>query len=144
MEETLIQFETAILAKEKGFNINTKYQYQYIETKKLTDEHDFYHIEGDFSRSNLRIASNYYASGCSQVYLPTQSLLQKWIREVHNLHIYIDTTPIFDRIQEGSKYKCTIKLPFQPFRWTTAHYYLANTYEQVLEIGLLEALKLIK
>lgn len=73
----------------------------------------------------------------------TQSELQKWLRDIHNLHIYIDTTSVFDTMH-SSKYKSFVKVPFQPFRWTTGHYYLGDTYEEALEKALLEALKLIK
>lgn len=68
--------------------------------------------------------------------------LQKWLREKHNLNIYIDTTPAFDKFQP-SKYRATVKVAFQPFKWTTAFYYLGDTYEESLEKGLQEALKLI-
>lgn len=125
MEDKLIDFTTAKLAKEKGFNIVSKHWYD--QTEALNP------IEG------IRGAMMYFNVG----YAPTQSLLQRWLREVHNLHIYIDTTPLFDKMQ-GSKYKSTIKVPFSPFKWTTGHYYLGNTYEEALEEGLLQGLKLIK
>ncbi|HEY9485219.1 MAG TPA: hypothetical protein VIQ04_01130 [Nitrososphaeraceae archaeon] len=71
------------------------------------------------------------------------TLIQKWLRDKQNLHIHIDTTPVFDKTQ-ASKYRAAVRVPFQPFRWTTGHYYLGNTYEQALLRGIHEALKLIK
>lgn len=131
MQEALVTFPTAKLAKEKGFKWGTSKGY--CEDGILT--------------------VSQYASKCyndSEDYptkysAPTQSLLQKWLREVHNLHLYIDTTPSFEQMESHkSKYKISIKVPFSPFKWTTGRYYLGNTYEEALEIGLQEALKLIK
>lgn len=127
MEETLISFETAKLAKEKGY-INR-------ECKQFN-----------------RIGTHTYESTCSVkvandlnfvIPRPTQSLLQKWLRDIHKLHIYIETTPEFDKTQ-GSKYKSAVAVAFQPFRWTTAHYYLGDTYEEALEAAIFKALSLIK
>jgi len=75
--------------------------------------------------------------------LCTQSLLQKWLREKHDIHIYVDTTPTFDSIHP-KKWRASIKYCFQPFKWTTGKYVIKDTYEEVLETGLQEALKLIK
>lgn len=73
---------------------------------------------------------------------PTQSLLQRWLREKHNIHIKIHSSNsdrfsyeiykmiIRDAINETSKHLHN-KISF-------------NTYEEVLEEGLQKALKLIK
>ena len=158
MTEDLISFETAKLAKEKGFGENPYLQlYTYYDLKgKLYNEEDcigttmgessVYSWSDSVSRDSVKA----YISGVDYsldeyVLAPTQSLLQKWLREVHNLHIYIDTTSSFDGMEtHRSKYKSHVKVPFTPFKWTTGHYYLGDTYEEALEIGLQEALKLIK
>jgi hypothetical protein len=59
MEDTLITFETAKLAKEKGFEF--KVVWEYILGFKNNHERD--------------------------KYLPTQSQLAKWLREKHNIHL---------------------------------------------------------
>ena len=134
MQDQLVKFETAKLAKEKGFNEKVFKQYQ---------------VDGYLSRVSKSIDvvigpyEELLTPDIDCFTAPTQSLLQKWLRDVHNLHIYIDTTPVFDKM-EPSKYKSTVKVPFQPFKWTTAYYYLGNTFEEALEVGLQEGLKLIK
>jgi hypothetical protein len=131
MEEQIVSFETAKLAEEKGFNF----------LQSFTHVTSLYDKKGDHV-----YYTNYgmMGSGLDDGYIsaPTQAFLQKWLREVHNLHIHITTTPVFDQTQ-GSKYKSSIGVPFQPFKWTTGHYYLGNTYEEVLEQGLIKALKTI-
>lgn len=107
MKEQLISVEVAILAKEKGFpfNINTTY--------KIVD------IFG----------ISFFGTP-----LTTQSLLQKWLREVHKFNV----TPHF-YVKSG--WSCRIE-PLYHFGsiWTN-HF---NSYEESLEAGLKEALKLIK
>ena len=80
MEEQLISFETAKLAKEKGFNLET-----YI---KLDEDNP----------KNLN--SNYNPKEYQPWYLDiSQSLLQKWLREVHNIHINIRYEEYFQKVQ---------------------------------------------
>ena len=106
MKEQLISFETAKLAKEKGFN---------IKIYKNTIDYE--------------------------LNPPTQSLLQKWLREVHKIHIEIEIAAdeelvnIIPFIYQISIYK-------QKEGYFPRDFY--NTYEEALEEGLLEALKLIK
>lgn len=101
MEDVLINFKTAKLAEEKGFD------FDYIVNNELT------------------IHS-----------LITQSLLQKWLREVHNIvvliHQYSDTKRYFYLTNEEYNFECD---------WNKLSY---ETYEEALEIGLRENLKLIK
>ena len=136
MKEQLISFETAKLAKERGFNIPIQYV--------VNNVYQVYNINNNTISIHSNAVDNW--NNFDSVYsAPTQSLLQKWLREVHNLHLYIDTTPSFEQMESHkSKYKVSVKVPFKPFRWTTGHYYLGNTYEEVLEKGLQEALKLIE
>ena len=99
MEDTLISFETAKLAKEKGFD------FIYLINDELTNHS-----------------------------LITQSLLAKWLREVHNIEIAIQW---FDN--------CYIKSVKQkPFKANTYRIEGLDNYEEILELGLQEALKLIK
>mgnify|MGYP003542497344 CR=1 FL=1 len=154
MEEQLISFETAKLAKEKGFNIL---------------QHSYYFEDGEFKENSLKGTNGYYGEeyefnlsefnenwndkwltkktgdrcfGCSKQkgYLetfsaPTQSLLQKWIREVHKIHI--DITYDIDE-EYGSDYIIIVKTKKEMIildnQWT---------YEEALEKGLYQALKLI-
>lgn len=74
MKEEIVSFETAKLAKEKGFNEITKHAYW-----KNIENNYFLADNSDMENSEL-CDCNYSA--------PTQSLLQKWLREVHNAHIW--------------------------------------------------------
>lgn len=90
MKEELVIFETAKLAKEKGFEL-----------------------------------------------LPTQSILQKWLREEHNLEVNA----------YGVRYTGDIKAIYYTYAINGAnrlHTYRYNTYEEALEAGLFDALESIK
>jgi hypothetical protein len=130
MIEQLISFETAKLAKEKGFTI-----YETI------DEFGYYHcysLSEDYSTFNQGYLD---FTGRDAVYYPcpTQGLLQKWLREIHNLNIEIflsDTSPYnvyYYRVMQIGKY---FSLSYTDN--------VSNTYEEALEKGLIEGLKLIK
>ena len=129
MTDQLISFETAKLAKEKGFGgkeLTTDYSYQ-------SDKHILCRIPENnksvFNGDPMNPGNGYSA--------PTQSLLQKWLRETYFIHIVIQVfystigkewTFSVDIFYEGEK---VIKLPCE------------DTYEEALEIGEQEALKLI-
>ena len=78
MEEQIILSETAILANTKGFDI-----IQTIRTTSLLynkiGEHIYYANYG-FQYSGL---SDGYISG------PTQSFLQKWLRDTHKMKVLV-------------------------------------------------------
>ena len=71
MEERLIEFNTAELAKKKGFDLNCRFLYK----SKLGWE------EGIGVDYNWNRFNSYSA--------PTQSFLQTWLREIHDIHIQI-------------------------------------------------------
>jgi hypothetical protein len=77
---------------------------------------------------------------------PTQTILQKWLREVHNTHVevipdnYNDTEIVW--------YSNILNLveflnPKDPFYYKNKGKITGKTYEETLEIGLQEALKII-
>ena len=88
MREELIQFETAKLAKEKGFNEKSQYYY-------VLDFSSFQRTTTPLKFSTPLENENIYQScklSGSQPHLalaPSQSLLQKWLREVHNFHVEV-------------------------------------------------------
>lgn len=69
--------------------------------------------------------------------LPTQSLLQKWLREEYNTHIIIE--PDIDPLDNTIYYRWRVRINMQPAQVGM----VAETYEEALEQGLIEALKLI-
>jgi hypothetical protein len=131
MKEQLVSFETAVLAKEKGFDpipqgIYTKYY-------SKTDEYELL----IFKRSVTSVRND-------DIKVVTQSLLQKWLREKHK--IYIELQIGDSLIHESWCWKIFTHRPNgKGLIWITADsndvYY--NTYEEALEKGLQEALKLI-
>ena len=125
MEEQLVSFETVKLAKKKEFNEICQYYYEILD-KPIT----------------LQKMSCSNAEGYKQPTAPTQSVLQKWLREVH--HIHFEIKPIFDVKDNLKPYHISvIKNPSgKDFEYEIVG--SLDTYEETLEIGLQEALKLIK
>lgn len=129
MEEQLISFETAKLAKEKGFNeecysyfTNTKEIKRIINFTISNDEIDCFSSKG-------------FNSICLA---PTQSLLQKWLREVY----HIDVLVFHKHRLKGTTW--TSEVHFNDhLRYTNHDYENDYTYEEALEQALQEALKLI-
>jgi hypothetical protein len=144
MEDTRITFETAKLAKEKGFNERGHYFYKvksendielYGCTKKqlvgFKGYAPIYHKVRDYHTNKEKLNAKLYR--CSA---PTQSLLAKWLREEHNIIVLVDYEGI-----DGYYYK------FYSYKEGNKNYDASdknyNTYEEAYEIGLQEALKLI-
>jgi hypothetical protein len=125
MQEQLINFETAKLAKEKGlcdYFENSPNNTQYIPSFYSEDGINF--EETEFQLEDCVILDRFYR--------PTQSLLQKWLREVHNIEIYVRSS-----VGLYNKKYWTTFLPNGCLENKN------NTYEEALEVGLFEALKLI-
>ena len=117
MEDTLITFETAKLAKEKGFDIKTKYSWYVPDNSKP-------------------IIEKHKPDGLYYLSCPTQSLLTKWLREKYDIDVIINTY----RNQNQKYYKYFISEKSKNVIKSEEYY---NTYEDALEIGLQEALKSI-
>lgn len=137
MKEQLISFKTAKLAKEKGFDEYCDYIY-----KKDKDVRKCCYYEGendDFDEGyNKNSELPFFENDL--ITAPTQSLLQKWLRETHKIHLSIDNNNYeklgnwcFD-IHNLPK---TIK-----YLWTRGDK-TYSSYEEALEKGLQETLKLI-
>ena len=132
MEDTRITFETAKIAKEKRFP-------QEPNRRKVP----YYNYKGEFNGDVTDFLRKYLreedTSDVESVSAPTQSLLAKWLRERYNIHVtsqignldFINTYHHDIRYIDKNKFICKVKGNFKP-------------YEEALEIGLQEALKLIK
>ena len=78
--------------------------------------------------------------------VPTQSLLQKWLREVHGINIFMTFKP---NIKKWDFIPYFMSMDAKEYIEYNSHYTKQNnkrrfdTYEDALEIGLQEALKLI-
>ena len=125
MKDTLISFETAKLAKEKGVEL---------------DIDGLYWEDGSYDSGENALI---YEEFQGVVSAPTQSLLQKWLREVHKINIFISSKTIENKtifIPHGRTIPDTIK---NNLIVDIIQYCTNNTYEEALEIALFEALKLI-
>lgn len=129
MIEELITLETAKLLKSAGFKEDVRIFYESVDTK------------GRFELFESYKAQNYNANVYS-FSATTLFIAQKWLRETQNLHISIirnacgygydickadNGTHITDGIFDG---------PNDGGQW--------DTYEEALEVGIQESLKLIK
>jgi hypothetical protein len=132
MKEQLITFETAKLAKENGFKEQV-YSF-YGETEEIEP---YWNTNSD----ETKITSN-------RISAPTQSLLQKWLRDVHDIEVEVfawrmtleealGNTFLF---KEGKYYAGVIDVRGKDDEEGSDY---VETYEEALEKGLATALKLI-
>ena len=138
MNEQLISKETAILAEEKGFGIWSCVPSGCILLlNKDTNEIECLRDRQDYPYDN-------------QTLLVTQSLLQKWLREKHNLYICISAEFYKTGINHTLQILC-----YNP-NLTESDYYDNDkctgmygdnaefeTYEDALEFGLQKALTFV-
>ena len=123
MKEELISLPTAILAKEKGYSLSvTLYNDKY------------YNSLGELKYVSYKVNLESY-----ELEVPTQSLLQRWLREEHGIHIGIRRSVWNGQIEYND-----FVYPFGSEKHTDTT--LGNefdTFEDALENALQEALKLI-
>ncbi len=155
MEEQLISFKTALLAKEKGFSnsksIGKTICIKYDKYESIIDGECTCSIKSKYHNNKLLTLNsrgnynkpNYgdFSEMTLVLEFPTQSLLQKWIRETHK--IYVTALPSYTDDSDNKKHY------FELFYGKTLRlfgdkYSYFPTYEEALEVGLFEALNLIK
>lgn len=132
MKNVVISFETAKLAKQKGLVAGIESYGCYCigyEDKVAAVPND-------------RISKTLRSTVKGQFHLalaPTQSLLQKWLREIHRIDIVI-------RFSEFSRTYGYDIFTIENGETIRNNHIIShiNSYEQSLEIALKEALKLIK
>ena len=128
MEDKLIEFKTAKLAKEVGFDYQT---YYFFNGEKLE-------FDPNITDFNL----NYWEVEDMPEFIsaPTQTLLQSWIRITHGIAVF----PTLDS-ELNWIYKIVSLKPCSIFEGTivSEHSY-GSEYETCLEEGLFEALLMIK
>lgn len=126
IHEEICTYEVCKLAKEKGFNVPTLGNYR-IDTEDWyrTDVYD------DWNDSTIRYSA------------PTQSLLQRWLREEKKIVVVVDWFSIeqkyYWRVYDTSK--DDMFASFMPSAKSMSRY---DTWEQALESGLKYALKELK
>lgn len=150
MEEQLISFEVAKLAKEKGFT---------HQTGTLHPNGSYYNFRGELNGCCLESLREMHIPKKDRMYsilpAPTQSLLQKWLREGHELIITINfetiddsekayTYTIYEWLPEGKNSCKDIWDFYETHESMTQSSGWFPTYEEALEEALKESLKLIK
>jgi hypothetical protein len=130
MVDELISLETARLAKEKGFDVITTYFYDKLGERDICGYENW---------------NKGYGKACSCC---TQSLLQKWLREKHNCIVEVIFN--FDPILTNGKIIWSVSVDNYKSDMTNVGIQadfeseeLFKTYEEALEVGLQEALKII-
>lgn len=133
MKEELVSFKTAKLAKEKRFDWKVVSHYKDDE---LINSGALYNWNCPEEQEmwNIELTS-----------APTKSLLQKYLREKHNIFVIVELDETsypkfcFRLVEYNEKYGEYYNL-IHPRRWSD----LYRAYEEALEVGLQEALKIIK
>lgn len=155
MQEQIVGFEVAKLAKDKGFKelcLNYYFEDGELRENILNTTHGYYGEEVTFKYEELienwndRFLTKKDGSRCfgcnkSNGYLetcsaPTQALLQKWLREKHNIDVVVGSTYL------GYNVVLWNRNTYKSHHISSVN--LAEKYEDALEIGLIEAFKLIE
>ena len=145
MQDQLVSFKVAKLAKEKGFDIpvlncyNENGEFGDVESLCFVNYNQFKNVDG--SNTNMYSA-------------PTQSLLQKWLRDKHKLEVFVSFSPDWEW-NDKDECLCTnmgyrvdwgfvgVWKKYEIESYPLERYNL-KTYEEALDEGLYEALTLIK
>jgi hypothetical protein len=151
MQEQLITFETAKLAKEKGFKFDVDLD-DYVVNGGLMFFGKNYKDPNYILPLNLlfwETSPNTQQWIDIDVHCPTQSLLQKWLREVHN----IDVEPYLIVMTKNNDIVVEQDFDMKDYTYFLKHKGISQfagnsgvkgSYEESLEVGLQEGLKLIK
>ena len=130
MEEELISFKTAKLAKEKRFNIPVYSIYS-----------------GGLLFKNVSVLPESWNKSVDETCsAPTQSLLQKWLRDLHGVDIHITRNKPSYREYRVEIYKVDNTPNYIHFQINTEKSNGCkwfDEYEEALEEAIFEALKLI-
>lgn len=139
MEDQKVILSTAKLAKKVGFEIGVRGIYtEYLKTQK-SDNPSFQMTKGEVEFDNSAyIINNSLGDLSNKSYTsyaaPTQSLLQKWLRDVKKLHIQVEhcNKPLMDKwIFELSRIPTGMI-----YMWDKDKSTQYDTYEDALEAGL--------
>ena len=133
-----VTYNTAILANEKGFkDLCNKC---WIETKEhiLNVGRDG---EVTFPKIDARILPKEYVDEYNIIICDAPTLwdLQKWLRERHDIHV----NPNHNYVKNGMSIGYNVSVESFKYKYSGAYIY-GDSYESVLEEGIVEGLKLIK
>ena len=120
IHEEICTYEVCKLAKEKGFNVPTA---------------EFYNDDGNIGCYPRAFNHNEFPDG--DYAAPTQSLLQRWLREEKGYYVY----PFFDNVQLMWDWVCREKTGDKWIPLVGVEFHLFPTYELALEDALKYALE---
>jgi hypothetical protein len=128
MYEELISLKTAKLAKEKEFNIPVLDCIN--ENEEIGDKEDFVLFNYNQFLSVKWSTQNLYSC-------PSQGLLQRWLREKHELFVFVNYRSFGVEECNGWYYH----IGKSPDHYSSDQF---KTYEEAMEEGLIEGLKQIQ
>lgn len=123
----IIELETAKLAKQKNFV--EECQKAYIKRKYA-----------DRKWNELVNISEYNINWNNAYSAPYQSELQDWLRNIHDIHMYVNHYQFATKGSDGYFFHIDKSI----MNSDTKYYGPYDTYEEALEEGLYQALKLVK
>tara|TARA_R110000796_G_scaffold215732_2_gene331731 strand:+ start:3651 stop:4031 length:381 start_codon:yes stop_codon:yes gene_type:complete len=126
MKDEIITLGTAKLAKEKGFSVSHRYGSWIYD---LEDEELVY-------TTDVMYRTNYLINNLGTL-APSQSLLQRWLREEKGVDVFIHNS-----IKENHYDWSVYSQDKETIISECSQYYIS--YEVALEDGLIEALSLIE
>jgi len=143
-----ISLETAKLAKEKGFDVRGNGCY----TEYLVTQIDPEYPEGGgpfgMTKGEIQLSADYFANNWEQTdysnenyfmcAAPTQALLAAWLREVHNIQVYVNS----QTKNLNGKYRDYVA-HVNNREINDARDEEFQTYEEAMEVGLQHALEQI-
>jgi len=145
MKDQKISFETAKLAKEKGYDVMGNGFY----TEYLKNQIDPEYPEGggpfSMTKGEIEFDNNYFGNNKDTDYTnknyfmcsaPTQTLLARWLREVHNIQVYAYS---HTKNQNGKYRDYVVYINGREINDARDEEF--QTYEEAMEIGLSVALE---
>lgn len=138
MNEEIISFETAKMVKEKGFS--GFYAYRYNPNGVLMER--WFEVDFESEKETISITDivNEEDIGLSMGYIPasTQSLVQKWLREIHKISIVIAPS-----IKGENKWYYNIT-KLDNIEWISEPELQSHdSYESALEVAIQVCLKIV-
>ena len=142
-EEQLVSFETAKLAKEEGFQWQCNHIYPEFDYNDGATKLNYFQGDGNGYTTNKAIQKESdYLDDDTCCTAPTQSFLQKWLRDVHNIYIVVTHTFSFcdDDLKKAKNMKPSFTYNGEMGNRNNKYY---NTYEECLEVALFTEMKRI-
>jgi hypothetical protein len=141
MKEEFILFDTAKLAKEKGFNLVIQ---KFFLHKGVKDVDLKKHPTPKLNSADNELRYSNWNNKASRTSAPTQSLLKKWLRKKHKICVSSDLWDYLGKEKLPTWQYNIIKIDADSDYIKSHKPKKGTSYEEALEKGLQEALKLIK